>query len=138
MKTLYPDFYAVARQQFTLLLDLTKKYALEKKSDDKDVHFYCMLQLTQFFNFLKSNLIQHLAFKIFQSDYLKRDLVFSDYYEFFNEIYDPLLHCNRLNYLPLVSYFYAPKDYFVYTCLDWLTERNLYQLYDLVPCLFFD
>jgi len=140
LKTHYSEFYAVARQKFTLFLNLTSKYAVEKTSDDasSDIHFYCMLQLTQFCNCLKSILIDQLAFKMFQSGHLTQDLVFSDYYEFFNELYDPLLHCHRLSYLPLVSYFFAPKDYFVYTCLDWLTERNLYQLYDLVPCLFFE
>jgi hypothetical protein len=139
LKSHYPWFYAAARLEFVLLLDLTSKYAVERTSDDKNIHFYCLLQLTQFCKCLKSNLIDHLALKIVQFPHLiTEDLVFSDYYDFFNEIYDPLLHCYKLNYLSLVDYFFAPKDYFVYTCLDWLTERNLYRLYDIVPSVFFD
>jgi len=132
------DFHQTARVQFTLLLNRTSEYAVERRSDDEAVHFYCLMQSTHFCNLLKSHLIQQLTLKIFQPNYLKRDVIFSDYSEFFYEIYDPTLHCHRLSYLPLISYFFAPKDYFVYTCLDWLTERNLYQFYDVLPCLFFD
>lgn len=138
LKLNFNEFYVFGRDQFVKLLDKTRDYAISKGYGHESVHFYCLLSLKDFYKNLVDFLINFLSQKMFASQTISKDLVFPDYVEFFNEMYDPSLICFFLPYLPLDYYFFCPRDYFVYTCLNWLTEQNLFQFYNDFPFFFFE